>query len=245
MRSSSGSRREAGSAGRTEDRGEPAEASSAGRRDDRPPLDTLTQPSAGMRQAMAEAVVGDERASSAIALEERAADLLGQEDAVYLRTATMNQIALRVLSSRATRWSPRPWRTSSATNLRPAVLGLHSMATPDGERHLHGRAGARRRQPTGRPTRRRRGSSASRTRTTAAAASANRPPARGRCRGETARAPHPSRRGATHERRRASVPPRQSTAGVRHRHALSVERPRLPMGALVAGSRESMAKGGG
>ena len=64
--------------------------------------DTLTQPSAGMRQAMAEAVVGDEQKRedpTVIALEERAADLLGQEDAVYLPTATMaNQIALRVLS---------------------------------------------------------------------------------------------------------------------------------------------------
>jgi threonine aldolase len=64
--------------------------------------DTLTQPSAGMRQAMAEAVVGDEQKRedpTVIALEERAAELLGQEEAVYLPTATMaNQIALRVLS---------------------------------------------------------------------------------------------------------------------------------------------------
>jgi threonine aldolase len=64
--------------------------------------DTLTQPSAGMRKAMAEAVVGDEQKRedpTVIALEERAADLLGQEEAVYLPTATMaNQIALRVLS---------------------------------------------------------------------------------------------------------------------------------------------------
>ena len=64
--------------------------------------DTLTQPSAGMRQAMAEAVVGDEQKRedpTVIALEERAAELLGQEEAVYLPTATMaNQIALRVLT---------------------------------------------------------------------------------------------------------------------------------------------------
>jgi threonine aldolase len=64
--------------------------------------DTLTQPSAGMRKAMADAVVGDEQKRedpTVIALEERAADLLGQEEAVYLPTATMaNQIALRVLS---------------------------------------------------------------------------------------------------------------------------------------------------
>jgi threonine aldolase len=64
--------------------------------------DTLTQPSAGMRQAMAEAIVGDEQKRedpTVIALEERAAELLGQEEAVYLPTATMaNQIALRVLT---------------------------------------------------------------------------------------------------------------------------------------------------
>jgi threonine aldolase len=64
--------------------------------------DTLTQPSAGMRKAMAEAVVGDEQKRedpTVIVLEECAARLLGQEEAVYLPTATMaNQIALRVLT---------------------------------------------------------------------------------------------------------------------------------------------------
>ena len=64
--------------------------------------DTLTQPTEGMRRAMAEAVVGDEQKRedpTVIELEERAAALLGQEAAVYLPTATMgNQIALRLLS---------------------------------------------------------------------------------------------------------------------------------------------------
>jgi threonine aldolase len=64
--------------------------------------DTLTQPTDGMRRAMAEAVVGDEQKRedpTVIALEERAAAFLGQEEAVYLPTATMgNQIALRLLS---------------------------------------------------------------------------------------------------------------------------------------------------
>jgi len=64
--------------------------------------DTLTQPTPGMRRAMAEAVVGDEQKRedpTVIELEERAATLLGQEEAVYLPTATMgNQIALRLLS---------------------------------------------------------------------------------------------------------------------------------------------------
>ena len=64
--------------------------------------DTLTQPTPGMRRAMAEAVVGDEQKRedpTVIALEERTAELLGHEEAVYLPTATMaNQIALRLLS---------------------------------------------------------------------------------------------------------------------------------------------------
>ncbi len=64
--------------------------------------DTLTQPTAEMRRAMATALVGDEQKRedpTVIALEERAAELLGQDAAVYLPTATMgNQIALRVLS---------------------------------------------------------------------------------------------------------------------------------------------------
>jgi threonine aldolase len=64
--------------------------------------DTLTQPTAGMRRAIAEAVVGDEQKRedpTVIALEERGAALLGQDEAVFVPTATMaNQIALRLLS---------------------------------------------------------------------------------------------------------------------------------------------------
>lgn len=64
--------------------------------------DTLTQPTPAMRRAIAEAVVGDEQKRedpTVIALEERGAELLGQEEAVFLPTATMaNQVALRLLS---------------------------------------------------------------------------------------------------------------------------------------------------
>ena len=64
--------------------------------------DTVTQPSAEMRRAIAEAPVGDEQKRedpTVNALEERAAEFLGQEEAVFLPTATMaNQIALRVLA---------------------------------------------------------------------------------------------------------------------------------------------------
>jgi threonine aldolase len=64
--------------------------------------DTLTQPTEGMRRAIAAAVVGDEQKRedpTVIALEERGAELLGHEEAVFVPTATMaNQIALRVLT---------------------------------------------------------------------------------------------------------------------------------------------------
>jgi threonine aldolase len=64
--------------------------------------DTLTQPTRGMRQAIASAVVGDEQKRedpTVLELERRAADLLGQDESVFLPTATMaNQIALRILT---------------------------------------------------------------------------------------------------------------------------------------------------
>src|SRR5215813_14219220 len=62
--------------------------------------DTSTRPSRGMRTAMAEAEVGDEQSAadpSTNALQERVADLLGKEAAVFLPSGTMcNQIALLV-----------------------------------------------------------------------------------------------------------------------------------------------------
>jgi threonine aldolase len=62
--------------------------------------DTATRPSASMRKAMADAEVGDEQKGedpSTNALQERVADLLGKEAAVFLPSGTMcNQIALLV-----------------------------------------------------------------------------------------------------------------------------------------------------
>ena len=62
--------------------------------------DTATRPTAGMRAAIAAAAVGDEQKRedpTVNELEARAAVLLGQEEAVFLPTATMaNQIALRL-----------------------------------------------------------------------------------------------------------------------------------------------------
>ena len=62
--------------------------------------DTVTHPTPGMRQAIAEAIVGDEQKHedpTVTALQERVAALLGQEAALFLPTATMaNQIALKL-----------------------------------------------------------------------------------------------------------------------------------------------------
>jgi len=62
--------------------------------------DTATQPTAGMRAAIAAAAVGDEQKRedpTVNELEARAARLLGQDEAIYLPTATMaNQIAIRL-----------------------------------------------------------------------------------------------------------------------------------------------------
>ncbi len=62
--------------------------------------DTVTQPTPGMRQAIAEAIVGDEQKRedpTVTALQERVAALLGHEAALFLPTATMaNQIALKL-----------------------------------------------------------------------------------------------------------------------------------------------------
>src|SRR5260370_6035482 len=68
--------------------------------------DTQTKPSEGMRAAIARAEVGDEQRRedpTVLELERRAASFLGQEEAVYLPTATMaNEIALLILGVRGT-----------------------------------------------------------------------------------------------------------------------------------------------
>jgi threonine aldolase len=64
--------------------------------------DTVTRPTPGMRAAIAAAVVGDEQMQedpTVNELQERVAELLGQERALFLPTATMaNQIALKLHS---------------------------------------------------------------------------------------------------------------------------------------------------
>ena len=65
--------------------------------------DTVTQPSAPMRAAMAQAPVGDDQYGedpSANALQSRLAAMLGKEAALFVPSGTMaNQIALKVLTS--------------------------------------------------------------------------------------------------------------------------------------------------
>jgi len=64
--------------------------------------DTVTRPSAGMRTAMAAADVGDDQYGedpTINRLQERVAELLGKEAALWLPSGTMaNQVALRVLT---------------------------------------------------------------------------------------------------------------------------------------------------
>jgi threonine aldolase len=62
--------------------------------------DTVTRPSRGMREAMANAAVGDDvygEDPTVIALEERTAEILGKEQALFVPSGTMgNQLALLV-----------------------------------------------------------------------------------------------------------------------------------------------------
>jgi len=64
--------------------------------------DTVTLPSAGMRQAMAAALVGDDQYGedpSVNRLQERIAELLGKEAALFVPSGTMaNQIGLKILT---------------------------------------------------------------------------------------------------------------------------------------------------
>src|SRR5947208_12320005 len=64
--------------------------------------DTVTRPAPGMRQAMAEAPVGDDQYGedpSVNRLQERIAELLGKEAALFVPSGTMaNQIALKLLT---------------------------------------------------------------------------------------------------------------------------------------------------
>src|SRR6202008_3729613 len=65
--------------------------------------DTVTRPSPGMRRAMAEAPVGDDQYGedpSVNRLQQRVAELLGKEAALFVPSGTMaNQIGLKLLTN--------------------------------------------------------------------------------------------------------------------------------------------------
>ena len=109
--------------------------------------DTQTLPGEEMRRAMASAEVGDEQRRldpTVNALQERVAELLGQEAALFLPSGSMcNQIAIRLhtrplgdevyRTAPRTRWSPRP--------AAPATLAGAQLARPlEGEGGMFGAA---------------------------------------------------------------------------------------------------------
>lgn len=107
--------------------------------------DTVTRPSEEMRAAMASAPVGDDVLGddpTVIRLEERVAELLGKEAAVYVPSGTMaNQIALRVHTRHGDRVvmeaeshirmheSGAPAALAGVTTV--PVDGVHGIFTPD------------------------------------------------------------------------------------------------------------------
>ena len=199
--------------------------------------DTKTQPSAEMRAAIAAAEVGDEQRRedpTVNELERRAAELLGQEEAVFVPTATMaNEIALRTLS-RAGRGGHR---RGELAHLRLGARRACGVRRPDDAaaplrgRTLHARAdpgdGSRRRRDAHAPHGDRLGRGhPQRVGRPVLAAGGDR---RGRRHGARARAQPAPRRRADHERvgrvRRAVGGDRPP---VRHGHALSLEGAGLP-----------------
>ena len=80
--------------------------------------DTATKPTREMYAAIAAAELGDEQRRedpTVNELQRRAAELLGQEAALFVPTATMaNQIALRLLGTRGGSYSRRSGRTFSS-----------------------------------------------------------------------------------------------------------------------------------
>jgi threonine aldolase len=105
--------------------------------------DTVTRPSPGMRAAMAAAEVGDDQYGedpTVNRLQERVAELLGKEAALWVPSGTMaNQVALRVLTRPGddvivARESHAMWHETGA-----AAANAGIQFTEVGRRHLHGR----------------------------------------------------------------------------------------------------------
>jgi len=98
--------------------------------------DTQTRPVPAMREAMANAEVGDEQERedpTVLELERRTAELLGQQEAVYLPTATMgNQIALVILGERGGELLVEEWAHIMKAELGGAAFhsGLQTRGLP-------------------------------------------------------------------------------------------------------------------
>jgi threonine aldolase len=98
--------------------------------------DTQTKPTPAMREAMAHAEVGDEQERedpTVLELERRTAELLGQQEAVYLPTATMgNQIALAILGERGGELLVEAWAHIMKAELGGAAFhsGLQTRGLP-------------------------------------------------------------------------------------------------------------------
>ncbi len=95
--------------------------------------DTVTKPSAAMRRAMAEAEVGDDgygEDPTVRRLEERFAELVGKQAAVYVPSGTMgNQIALRLLG--------RPGTAVAIGRRQHPVIYEAGAAAVNGSAQLH------------------------------------------------------------------------------------------------------------
>ena len=117
--------------------------------------DTQTRPTPGMRQAIAEAEVGDEQRfmdPTVNALQERVAELLGHEAALFLPTGTMcNEIAVPAAHPAGRR---RDVCDRTAHPIIAEAGGPGGVCRGDDaaarrrRRHLHRRAGARARSAT-------------------------------------------------------------------------------------------------
>ena len=87
-----------------------------------------------MREAMANAEVGDEQDRedpTVLELERRGAELLGQEEAVYLPTATMgNQIAMRLLIQAGASSADRPRTLLPSRNAVTSAAFSDSASAP-------------------------------------------------------------------------------------------------------------------
>src|SRR5436309_2927634 len=110
--------------------------------------DTVTTPTPEMRRAMADAEVGDDvygEDPTINRFQDRAAELLGKEAALYVPSGTMaNQLALRVLARPGTEVlcaaRAHVFRSEAAAAAWNSAVQLHPLPDDDGLADDHGRA---------------------------------------------------------------------------------------------------------